>query len=55
MSKISQFISYKKNNIDVKVSSRIDEKWVDHFIEKYCEYNKKELDYRKTIYYIHNK
>lgn len=54
MSKIRQFISYKKNNIDVKVSSRIDEKWVDHFIEKYCEDNKKELEFGKTIYYIRN-
>ena len=54
MSKISQFISYKKNNIDVKVNSKINEIWVNHFIEKYCEDNKDELNSGETIYYIRN-
>lgn len=54
MSKINQFISYKKNNIDVKVSSEIDEKWVEYFIEKYCKNNKEKIKSGETIYYIRN-
>jgi tRNA A-37 threonylcarbamoyl transferase component Bud32 len=54
MSINQQFISYKKNNIDVKVKFDIEEKWVNHFIKKYCQDEQDKIKSGETIYYIRN-
>jgi tRNA A-37 threonylcarbamoyl transferase component Bud32 len=54
MSKIQQFISYKKNNIDIKVTSEIKKEWVDDFIDKYCKDDQEKIKSGETIYFIRN-
>ena len=36
MIKENSFISFQKNNIDIKIKSSIPENWLDLFIEEYC-------------------
>ena len=54
MIKENSFISFQKNNIDVKVKSSIPKNWIDTFIDEYCNTKKDEIQKGETIYNIRN-
>ncbi|MFW5795333.1 MAG: serine/threonine protein kinase, partial [Bacillota bacterium] len=54
MAKKNSFISFQKNNIEIKIKSSLSEKWLDLFIEEYCHYKDDEIKKGETIYNIRN-
>ncbi|MFW5988209.1 MAG: lipopolysaccharide kinase InaA family protein [bacterium] len=55
MVKENSFITFQKNNIDIKIKSVLSENWIDSFLKQYCSDKKeKEIQKGETIYNIRN-
>lgn len=54
MIKDNSFISFQKNNIDIKIKASLNPKWTDSFLSNYCAEADDEIKSGDTIYNIRN-
>ncbi|MEC9489389.1 MAG: lipopolysaccharide kinase InaA family protein [Halanaerobiales bacterium] len=55
MLKNNSFISFQKNNVDIKLKSSLPENWLDSFLAQYCNNQEgEEIEKGETIYNIRN-